>query len=407
MTSVVSENRLWSGHADRAEIDRWTAVAETAAGELAVGALDRDRRNQRPFEAVQVLRDTGLVNLLVPTALGGFGGHWETAFLVTRILARADASIAQILGYHYLNQACVIFYGRDTAVQSAWLQRSAENRWLWSDSFNPVSPDLDIVADGSEYRLSGLKRFATGASVVDVVIAGGVATGGIHDGEVVLFAIDTQREGITHLDDWDHLGQRASASGSIRYDNVLVREEDIFGSDTGDAFSSVVTPGVQLLFGNIYLGIAQGALAQARQLTLDRPNSWFLSGVDRYSEDPITHRVFGELVSRTAAVEALADRVNRSYDDVVELGQSTTADDRARIEIDVAQLKVVSTEVSLDVTSRVFEVTGASSTSMRNGLDIYWRNVRTHSLHDPVDYKRIEVGAHFLTGAVQPISLYT
>jgi hypothetical protein len=41
------------------------------------------------------------------------------------------------------------------------------------------------------------------------------------------------------------------------------------------------------------------------------------------------------------------------------------------------------------------------------GLDVYWRNIRTHSLHDPVDYKKIEVGANFLNGTVQPVSLYT
>jgi alkylation response protein AidB-like acyl-CoA dehydrogenase len=68
---------------------------------------------------------------------------------------------------------------------------------------------------------------------------------------------------------------------------------------------------------------------------------------------------------------------------------------------------VVSTEVALDVASRVFEATGASATKSSLGLDIYWRNIRTHSLHDPVDYKKVEVGANFLTGAVQPISLYT
>ena len=68
---------------------------------------------------------------------------------------------------------------------------------------------------------------------------------------------------------------------------------------------------------------------------------------------------------------------------------------------------MISTAVSLEVASRVFEVTGASSTKSSNGLDVYWRNIRTHSLHDPVDYKKVEVGANFLTGAVQPISLYT
>jgi alkylation response protein AidB-like acyl-CoA dehydrogenase len=40
-------------------------------------------------------------------------------------------------------------------------------------------------------------------------------------------------------------------------------------------------------------------------------------------------------------------------------------------------------------------------------LDLYWRNVRTHTLHDPVAYKQREVGAHYLTGELPPFTLYT
>jgi alkylation response protein AidB-like acyl-CoA dehydrogenase len=408
MTSAPEYVRSpWHGHASEEELAQWSAVAEEVGVAIAKDALERDKDSIRPFAALQLVRESGLANLLVPTALGGHGGHWATAFLMTRIIARYDASVAQLLGYHYVNQACVVFYGPDETQQAQWLARSAEKNLLWSDSFNPVSPDLKIVADGDNYLMSGLKRFATGASVTDVVIGGGVAEGGAYDGQVIVFAVDTNRAGVEHLDDWDHLGQRSSASGSVRYTNVVITPEDIFGIDVGEPFSSVVTPGVQLLFGNIYLGIAEGALAQAKELTLARSNAWFLSGVDRYSEDPITHRVFGELVARTVAVEALADRVNRQYESAIAIGGATTEEDRARIEIAVAQLKVISTEVGLEVSSRVFEVTGASATKMSYGLDIFWRNIRTHSLHDPVDYKKIEVGANFLTGAVQPISLYT
>jgi alkylation response protein AidB-like acyl-CoA dehydrogenase len=408
MTSAPEYVRSpWHGHANEEELAQWSAVAEEVGVAIAKDALERDKDSIRPFAALQLVRESGLANLLVPTAFGGHGGHWATAFLMTRIIARYDASVAQLLGYHYVNQACVVFYGPDEAQQAQWLARSAEKNLLWSDSFNPVSPDLKIVADGDNYLMSGLKRFATGASVTDVVIGGGVAEGGAYDGQVIVFAVDTNRAGVEHLDDWDHLGQRSSASGSVRYTNVVITPEDIFGIDVGEPFSSVVTPGVQLLFGNIYLGIAEGALAQAKELTLARSNAWFLSGVDRYSEDPITHRVFGELIARTVAVEALADRVNRQYESAIAIGGATTEEDRARIEIAVAQLKVISTEVGLEVSSRVFEVTGASATKMSYGLDIFWRNIRTHSLHDPVDYKKIEVGANFLTGAVQPISLYT
>ena len=68
---------------------------------------------------------------------------------------------------------------------------------------------------------------------------------------------------------------------------------------------------------------------------------------------------------------------------------------------------MVSTEVAVEVTTRVFEVTGSSSAKSSVGLDLWWRNVRTHTLHDPVDYKKLEVGAYYVNGDLQPISLYT
>lgn len=397
----------WVGNADDAETAYWSTVADKVAADLAPGARDRDRTNARPLEAIELLREAGLLELVVPGAAGGAGAHWETVFHVVRRVARADASIGQILGYHYLNQACVTFYGTDEARQLDWYRRSTQGGWLWSDSFNPVSPDLTLAWDGENYRLEGHKRFATGAAVADVVLAGAEASGGPRAGEFLVFALPYGRDSIEYIDDWDALGYRATASGSVRYTGVVVGEDDILGADTGEPFSSVVTPGVQLLFGNIYLAIAQAALDQARDLVLGRPNGWFLASAERYADDPVFQRIIGELVARTASVEALADRLNRRYDDAVALAGATTADDRAAIELAVAELKVVSTEVALDVTARVFEATGASSTATRHGLDLHWRNVRTHSLHDPVEYKKIEVGAHFLTGAVQPVSLYT
>lgn len=397
----------WHGRADAAERERWRAVAAGVAQQLAPGALERDRANALPRDEVALLGASGLANLLVPEAAGGGGAHWETAFHVVREVARADASIGQILGYHYLNQACVAFYGTDPERQRDWFARSAAGAWVWSDSFNPVSPDLELVHDGAGHRLSGTKRFATGAAVADVIIAGAEPTAGPYAGQLVVFALPAGRDGIEHLGDWDNLGYRASASGSVRYHDVVVAEDDVIGVDTGEPFSALVTPGVQLLFGNIYLAIAQAALEQARDLVLARPNAWFLAKAGRYADDQVVHRAIGELVARVAAVEALADALNRRYGDVVARGGATTAEDRAEIEVAVAGLKVVATDTALEVTGRVHEVTGASSTASRHGLDLHWRNVRTHSLHDPVDYKKIEVGAHFLDGTVQPISLYT
>ena len=397
----------YAGSASADELATWSAVAEQVAVEVAKDALERDKDSIHPVNVLDVLRESGLTNLMVPEQFGGHGAHWETAFLVTRIIARVDASVAQLLGYHWLNQACVTFYGPDEARQAEWYMRSAANKWMWSDSFNPVSPDLSIVADGENYVLNGFKRFSTGAAIADIIIAGGIAEGGEYDGQLMVFTLDGKRAGIEHIDDWDHLGYRSSASGSVKYTNVLVTPADIIGADQEEPFSAVVTPGVQLLFGNVYLGIAEGALEQAKHLTLARPNAWFLANVDKYSQDPITHRLVGDLVAKTASVEALAEKLNKYFDEVIALGGMTTLEDRSQLEIKIAALKVVSTDVALEVSSKVYELTGASSTRSSIGLDLHWRNIRTHSLHDPVDYKRIEVGNYFLNGEYAPISLYT
>src|SRR5690606_14343582 len=260
----------WAGTASAEELAHWRGVTERVADELRPGALERDRTGD-PREALEVLRASGLANLVVPAENGGHGAHWETAFDVIRAVSRADASLGQILGYHYLNQACVAFYG-DPEGRERWYRASAEGNLFWSDAFNPVSPDLSFVADGDGYLLSGVKRFATGAAATDIVISGAIAEGGRYDGELGVFACESSRAGVEHPDDWDHLGQRASASGSIRFTGVRIGHDDVIAVDRDEPFASLVTPGVQLLLANVFLAGAQAALEKARELVLARPN---------------------------------------------------------------------------------------------------------------------------------------
>jgi alkylation response protein AidB-like acyl-CoA dehydrogenase len=406
VTADTTTRSRWSGTADATERAHWSAVAERVAEELGRDALQRDRANQDPTTELDLLRDTGLVNLLQPAELGGGGAHWETAFLVIRILSRTDASIAQVLAYHYINSGNIGF-AADPSVQDDWHRRTIEGRWVWGDSVNPTDPDLELTADGDGYRLTGLKRFSTGASAGDVVLAAAAVRGGDLDGTAQLVVLDHDREGIRYLGDWDALGQRLSASGSVRFENVRVEASDVLGELGDEPYSTLITPGIQLAFGNLYLGIAEGALARGLDIARARPRAWFLSQADSYRNDPFVQRVVGEFASRIAAVEALADRAGRFFDEVVDEGGSLTAERRGELAIEIAKLKVVSTEVGIEVADRIFEVTGSSSAKSDVGLDLFWRNVRTHTLHDPVDYKKLEVGAWTLNGELQPISLYT
>jgi alkylation response protein AidB-like acyl-CoA dehydrogenase len=63
--------------------------------------------------------------------------------------------------------------------------------------------------------------------------------------------------------------------------------------------------------------------------------------------------------------------------------------------------------LALDITEGVFEVMGARSTKSQHGFDRRWRDVRTHSLHDPVAYKARELGAFTLSGVFPVPSNYS
>src|SRR5690606_21021085 len=156
-----------------------------------------------------------------------------------------------------------------------------------------------------------------------------------------------------------------------------------------------------------YLGVAQGALATARDYTRTTSRPWLLSDSPSATADPYVLATYGRLVAATRAVEALADDVADHLDRADAAGDDLTWEARGELAEHVAALKVVSTDVALDVTNTIFEVTGARATSNKVGLDRFWRNVRTHTLHDPAAYKRREVGDHFRSGTSPEFALST
>jgi alkylation response protein AidB-like acyl-CoA dehydrogenase len=101
----------------------------------------------------------------------------------------------------------------------------------------------------------------------------------------------------------------------------------------------------------------------------------------------------------TAAVQLL----RWAADVLEELGlHPADADAAARGSLAVAQAKAFASEVAVDVASQLFALSGASGTDRRFDLDRHWRNARTHSVHDPVDWKYHHIGAYELSDTIPP-----
>src|SRR5438034_10871957 len=82
------------------------------------------------------------------------------------------------------------------------------------------------------------------------------------------------------------------------------------------------------------------------------------------------------LASATCLLDAAAEGLQRAWHRQEDL----TVDERGACAVQVSMGKVAAGRMALDVTSRIFEVMGARSTSERYRFDRFWRNVRTLTL---------------------------
>ncbi|MAM57411.1 MAG: monooxygenase [Salinicola sp.] len=371
--------------------DHWLTVADSVAERLAETAVERDRRGGHAAEARELLRQQGLLRLSVPAWAGGVGASWSLIYHVVRRIARTDSALAHLLAFHHLQVGSVLLYG-SRAQQSRLLGGTARENWFWGNTLNPLDRRTlasDRAAGG--FLFHGDKGFCSGALGSDYLTASAWYEA---SQSLVVAAIPTGRRGITVHDDWDAMGQRQTDSGTVTFDSVVVEPEEVLiapGAPWTPAtqFRSCLA---QLVLVNLYVGIAEGALEEARRYTLEQARPWLAAGVDRASEDPYTQRHFGELWVKLRCAEVLADLAGSVAQRHFAQGDAITAAGRGETAVAIAEAKVAAHQAVLDITSRLFDIAGARATQRRFGFDRFWRNARTHTLHDPVDYKIRDLG---------------
>jgi alkylation response protein AidB-like acyl-CoA dehydrogenase len=380
-------------------------IARGLAARLAATARDRDRLGGTPRAERALLRDSGLLKLVVPHEWGGIGAGWPTAMQITQILAAADSSIAQVYGMHHVLLATCQLFGSPQQARR-FLEGTVENNWFWANALNPLDRRLALVTTGSRRVLRGQKSFTTGSIDSDMLIIGANEDG---TGKLVVVAVPTARAGIQLNDDWDNMGQRQTDSGSASFADVEVKDDEILGPP-GPMGSPLATLRVcipQLTFTHVYLGIADGALAAAREYVRTRTRPWPGSNVDSNTQDPYVLEHFGDMVCKLAGAQGVADRAAAELDAMLKLGDRLTTDDRGRVAVNIAMAKVLASRAVLDITTQIFEVTGASGTGGAWGFDRFWRNARTLTLHDRVDYKVHDIGQSFLNDQWPTPSFYS
>ncbi len=379
--------------------DEALEVARRLAAQFAAEASARDRERRLPRAELDAYSQSGLWAITVPREYGGADVSYVTVAEVFRLISAADPSIGQIAQNHFSDIDTLRWSGTEAQKQFLFGEALAGARFgnaqSEAKSRTVAQMQTTILRDGDHYRIDGRKFYATGALYAHWVQVYGVDD----EGRDVVAFVERDARGLSVVDDWSAFGQRTTASGSVVLDGVRVPAARVIAAHRAYDRPTTNGPVAQILQAAIDAGIAAAALEDTQRFVRTQTRPWIDSGQQHGHEDVYTIAQIGDLQVRLHAAEALLERAGKAVDRAVASpGEETVA----QASIAVAEAKILTTEVALQATNKLFELAGTKSTLAEFNLDRHWRNARTHTLHDPVRWKYHAVGNYYLNGINPP-----
>ncbi len=379
---------------------------------IATGADERERNGTAPHEQIGWIKAAGLTKLRLPVEDGGAGVSLREFFQALIDLAEADSNVAHILRVHYW------FVEQQLTTDDADVRRrgisllndgAVVGNGFSEQSKRPVGLYFDtaFTTDGDGYRLNGAKYYSTGTAYGTHTQIWASAP----DGRIAGAVIPLEREGVTLEDDWDGFGQRLTATGTTRLDNVYVSADEFFdlGEPDGEQPPSYHGAFLQLYLQAVTAGVLKATRNDAVALVKRRARNFSHSGAPQHpSEDRQVLQVIGEITADAFAAEAIvllaAEKIQEAFDSIED--GAPAADKAAAAQLAAAEAKIAIDRFSYATAAHLFDVGGASATQSIYNLDRHWRNARTISTHNPTFLKASAVGDHVVNGAAFPANAY-
>jgi SfnB family sulfur acquisition oxidoreductase len=323
---------------------------------------------------------------------------------VIEIISAADPSLGQIPQNH-LGVVAAIRTVSDPAQQKllfAEVLRGTRFGNAFSEYGSKRAVDFETRFEdaGDHVIVNGRKFYSSGALLAHLVPI--VALDG--EGRAWYAIADRAAPGLSVIDDWSSFGQRTTLSGTVTLKDVKIPKTHLVpgykGYDKPTADGAVF----QIIQAAVDTGIARAAIEDAIDFVKTKTRAWVDSGVEHAWQDPYTIQAIGDLRLRLSATQALLDRAGLAVDRAV---AEPTAESVASAQIAVAEAKILSTEIAIAATNKLFELGGTRSTLAEHAFDRHWRNARTHTLHDPVRWKYAILGNYYLNGVNPPLHAWS
>ncbi|UUT22824.1 acyl-CoA dehydrogenase family protein [Pseudomonas sp. T8] len=358
------------------EVADFDALLQRIGQQLGATAHLYDESGAFPRDNFALLHQHGLLALTVPKHLGGGGASLAQARKVISAVAKGEPSTALILVMQYLQHS---------RLQDSQSWPEALRLRVAADAVHDgalinalrVEPDLGTPARGglpatiarrtaAGWRISGRKIYSTGSHGLSWFSVWARSTD--EDPLVGAWLVHKDTPGISIVEDWDHLGMRATCSHEVLFDNVLVPLDHAVSVSPwsapqpeldGDGFLWMA-----VLLSAVYDGIAQAA------------RDWLVGWLEQRKPSNLgaalaTLPRFQETVGH---IDTLLF-ANRSLLDAAAEGHTPASN--------AAQLKYLVTGNAIRAVELAIEASGNPGLSRHSPLQRHYRDVLCGRVHTP------------------------
>ncbi len=210
---------------------------EFAADHIIPVAAEYDEKSIFPADIFHKARELGIVNMLIPEEYGGVGASCFEEALVSEELGYACTGIGTSLGTNSLAMLPILIAGNEKQ-KAYWMgERVGEQGQFCSYGVTEANAGSNVAGiqtraekKNGAYILNGSKTFITNASYAHyyTIFAKTDPDAG-HRG-MTCFIVDRESPGLSVGKKFDKLGQRASDTAEIVFENVEVPAENVVGA---------------------------------------------------------------------------------------------------------------------------------------------------------------------------------
>jgi len=247
---------------------------EFAENEIVPHAAEWDRESNLPRAVIDKLGELGFLGMLIPEEFDGLGLDLLSYLVALEEIARGDASVAVAMSVHNSLPTQMILANGSAEQKERWLRPMARGELLGAFSLSEPDSGSDAAAMQAQARradggwvLNGAKAWVTNGGFGDVVVAM-VRTDEPANRRgsrgIGAFIVPTDAQGYVVGRKEDKMGQRASETVGVAFEEMFVPDEQVLGDpDHGFIYAMQGLNGGRMGIAALAVGIAQAALDHA------------------------------------------------------------------------------------------------------------------------------------------------